>query len=83
MKKALLFSLASLFWLVAADGRADNWSHWRGPEQTGVSWDTDLPDRWSPDPAAPDNNLIWKSPYGGRTTPIIQNGRVASPAPPD
>jgi outer membrane protein assembly factor BamB len=76
MKKVLSLSLAGLFWLVAVDGRAEDWAHWRGPEQTGVSRDTDLPDRWSADPAAPDNNLIWKSPYGGRTTPIIQNGHV-------
>jgi outer membrane protein assembly factor BamB len=76
MKKILFPLLASFGWLLAGDGRADDWAHWRGPEQTGVSRDTDLPDRWSADAAAPDNNLIWKSPYGGRTTPIILNGRV-------
>jgi outer membrane protein assembly factor BamB len=56
--------------------RAADWTHWRGPEQNGVSREHDLPDRWSPNPKAESNNLIWKQPYGGRSTPIIMNGRV-------
>src|SRR5262245_3263863 len=55
---------------------AADWVHWRGPEPTGVSREHDLPDRWSPNPKAENNNLIWKQPYGGRSTPIIMNGRV-------
>jgi outer membrane protein assembly factor BamB len=58
------------------DTSARNWSNWRGPEQTGVSRERDLPDKWSPDPKVANNNLIWSVPYGGITTPIIQNGRV-------
>jgi outer membrane protein assembly factor BamB len=61
--------------LVNSSFSAD-WVHWRGPEQTGVSREHDLPDRWSPNPTAENNNLIWKQPYGGRSTPIIMNGRV-------
>lgn len=53
-----------------------DWAHWRGPEQTGVSREKDLPDRFSTDPKAPDSNVIWKQPFGGRATPIIMNGRV-------
>jgi len=56
--------------------RGADWTHWRGPEQTGVSREHDLPDRWSPNPKVENNNLIWKQPYGGRSTPIIMNGRV-------
>jgi len=56
--------------------RAENWSSWRGPEQTGVSRDRNLPDTFSDDPKAKNNNLIWKAPYGGITTPIIQGNRV-------
>jgi outer membrane protein assembly factor BamB len=48
----------------------------RGPEQNGVSRDKNLPDSFDPDPDAKDNNLIWKQPYGGRSTPVIMNGRV-------
>jgi outer membrane protein assembly factor BamB len=53
----------------------------RGPEQTGVSRDKNLPDSFDPDPDAKDNNLIWRQPYGGRTTPAILNGRVYVIAP--
>ena len=56
--------------------RGADWTHWRGPEQNGVSREHDLPDRWSPNPKAENNNLLWKKPYGGRSTPIIMNGRV-------
>jgi outer membrane protein assembly factor BamB len=55
---------------------AENWSFWRGPEQTGVSRERDLPDTFSLDPKAKNNNLIWRSPYGGITTPVVQNERV-------
>src|SRR4029077_999272 len=55
---------------------AGDWSNWRGPGQTGVSQETGLPDHWSPDPSPTDNNLIWKQPYGGRSTPLVMNGRV-------
>ncbi|MBY0527962.1 MAG: PQQ-binding-like beta-propeller repeat protein [Gemmataceae bacterium] len=59
------------FSLFAAD-----WLHWRGPEQTGVSREKDLPDKWSPDPKAADNNLIWTAPYGCRSTPLVHDGRI-------
>src|SRR3954447_9707823 len=57
-------------------GRAADWSHWRGPEQNGVARDRDLPDKWSPDAKKADNNLIWRVPYGGRSAPIVEKGRV-------
>ncbi|MBY0328399.1 MAG: hypothetical protein K2Q30_15875, partial [Gemmataceae bacterium] len=55
---------------------AVEWSHWRGPTQNGVSTDKNLPEKWSPNPETADNNLVWKTPFGGRTTPIVQNDRV-------
>ncbi|MFL5339388.1 MAG: PQQ-binding-like beta-propeller repeat protein [Gemmataceae bacterium] len=60
----------------AAAARAEDWTHWRGPLQTGVSLDTGLPEKFSLDPNAKDSNLIWTKPYGCRSTPIIMNGRV-------
>jgi outer membrane protein assembly factor BamB len=60
----------------AAMAAADDWSNWRGPEQTGVSRERGLPDSFSPDPEAKDSNVLWRAPYGGISTPIIQNGRV-------
>lgn len=69
------FGVATL--LALAPGFAwGQWSHWRGPTQNGVAYDTGLPDKWSPNPSAEGNNLRWKAPFGGRTTPIIQNGRA-------
>lgn len=53
---------------------ADNWSSWRGPEQTGVSRAGDLPDTFAV--GTKQQNVIWKAPHGGITTPIVQNGRV-------
>jgi outer membrane protein assembly factor BamB len=55
---------------------AADWVTWRGPDQNGVSRETDLPDRFSLKPKAPESNLIWTAPYGGRSTPIVMNGRV-------
>src|SRR2546423_1422612 len=62
--------------LLAVPAQAADWYHWRGPWQNGVSPETNLPDKWSPDPKAEDNNLIWKAPYGCRSTPLVLNGRV-------
>src|SRR5262245_2383213 len=55
---------------------ARNWSFWRGPELNGVSRERDLPSTFSPDPKAKDSNVLWRAPYGGITTPIVQDGRV-------
>ncbi len=54
---------------------AADWLHWRGPEQAGVSRDTGLPDKWSPDKPGQDN-LIWKQPFGGRSAPLVSKGKV-------
>jgi outer membrane protein assembly factor BamB len=72
MKRILLLLLAC--W--CADARAEDWYRWRGPEQTGVSREKNLPDKFSLDPKAPDSNLIWRVPYGGRSTPIIMKDRL-------
>jgi outer membrane protein assembly factor BamB len=73
MKRVAL--LLAVFALAAPAARADDWAFWRGPQQTGVSRERDLPATWSPDPAAP-VNFHWKAPYGCRATPIVMNGRV-------
>ncbi|HKI32690.1 MAG TPA: PQQ-binding-like beta-propeller repeat protein, partial [Gemmataceae bacterium] len=53
-----------------------DWPEMRGPEQNGVARDKNLPDSFSPDPNDKDGNLIWKQPFGGRSTPVVMNGRV-------
>lgn len=55
--------------------RAGEWTHWRGPLQTGFSPEKNLPDEWDPRSVGK-NNLIWKQPYGCRSTPLVMNGRV-------
>jgi outer membrane protein assembly factor BamB len=68
--------------LVAAVGgfadtaRAHDWAFWRGPQQNGVSTEKDLPASFLLDPKDPASNLVWKVPYGCRSTPIVMNGRV-------
>jgi outer membrane protein assembly factor BamB len=53
--------------VVNSASHAGDWSNWRGPEQNGVSREKGLPDKF---------DVLWKMPYGGRSTPIVQNGRV-------
>jgi outer membrane protein assembly factor BamB len=74
--KRLILPLLFLLAAWTGNARAADWSFWRGPEQNGVSREKDLPDSWSPDARAADNNLVWTAPYGGITTPIVQGGRL-------
>jgi len=48
------------------------WASWRGPDQTGLAREKSMVTKWSPS----GENLLWKSPEGGRTTPLILNDRV-------
>ena len=52
---------------------AQDWAHWRGPEQSGISRETNLVDDWSLEPR---KNVAWVAETGGRATPVILNGRV-------
>src|SRR5437867_294872 len=74
--KSMLPLVAALALGTISQARADDWYAWRGPHQNGVSDEKGLPDRWSPNPKAENNNLVWKAPHGGRTTPMVMNGRV-------
>ena len=73
-----LFSLAvavsfGILWAWTATVSAQNWASWRGPEHNGISRETNLLDSWS---FKDDKNIIWQSETGGRSTPIVLNGRV-------
>src|SRR5438132_1413740 len=75
--ETLLLSASVLFlFCSAAQSFAGDWYSWRGPEQNGVSRETDLPERFNVRSEGPDSNLIWKADFGGRSTPIVMNGRV-------
>ena len=62
------FSLAvSLDYVSAA-----TWPSWRGLSADGVSPETGLPSNWTPG----GENMLWKAAIGGRSTPIVFDGRV-------
>ena len=58
--------------LVPVPARGDAWASWRGVNADGASADTGLPAAWSPE----GENLLWKAPYGGRSAPVVVDGRV-------
>ena len=51
---------------------ARDWHQWRGPEQNGVSRESNLPEEWTPE----GENVLWTSPVGGMSSPIVMKGRV-------
>ncbi|MEZ6045163.1 MAG: PQQ-binding-like beta-propeller repeat protein [Planctomycetaceae bacterium] len=56
---------------------ANDWAHWRGPEMNGISRETGLVDTWSLEAdGTSGENVLWVAPIGGRSTPVIMNGRV-------
>jgi outer membrane protein assembly factor BamB len=68
--------LVSCFFVLFVDRLpAADWASWRGPFQSGVSPDSNLPATWSDDPKKP-VNFLWKAPYGCRSTPIVMDGHV-------
>lgn len=53
-----------------------DWPHWRGPEMNGISREKGLVDSWNPE-GGEGSNLLWKrEDVGGRSTPIVMNGRL-------
>src|SRR5947209_3426814 len=74
MKRTLPVVLLLFGWTAAAP--AGDWSFWRGPEQSGVSREHNLPDTFSLKKDDPDSNVVWRAPYGGISDPIVQKGRV-------
>ena len=73
MTKLLSISLnATLLLILILPARASDWTEWRGPARDGISPEKSLPTSWSPS----GQNLAWKAPYGGRSAPIVMNGRV-------
>src|SRR5438105_1038429 len=53
-----------------------DWPYWRGPEHNSISRETGLPDTINPDGGS-GSNLAWKrDDLGGRSTPIVMNGKL-------
>lgn len=68
MRSACLWAALALV-LPAA---AADWPEWRGPLRDGRSLESNLPERWS----LAGENLLWKAPYGARSSPVVHGGRV-------
>ncbi len=76
MRRTLLLCLpfyffTFTFFLPAA--AAGDWTHWRGPAQNGYSLEKGLPDSFDP---AKKENVAWIAPFGGRSSPLVMDGRV-------
>lgn len=56
---------------------AADWSLWRGPGQNGSAPEKATVTTWSPQ----GENLLWKVPIEGRSTPLIMNGRLFAITP--
>jgi len=56
---------------------ANDWPYWRGPEQTGMTREPAPVTRWS----QAGENLLWRTPIGGRSTPVIMDGRLFAIVP--
>src|SRR5688572_1252971 len=61
-----------LIMLIGSPARPADWPSWRGPEQSGAARDTGLPGTWS----LSGENVVWKKPFGGRSTPVVLGDRV-------
>ncbi len=57
-----------------AGGAAEEWSSWRGPRNTGESSAVGLVAEWTID----GDNMIWRQPFVGRSTPVVFDGRVCA-----
>lgn len=62
--------------LVQPAGAAD-WPYWRGPAQNGMAYEKAVVTEWEVD----GKNQLWRTPIGGRTTPVFLDGRVFFIAP--
>ncbi|MBI3209910.1 MAG: PQQ-binding-like beta-propeller repeat protein [Candidatus Solibacter usitatus] len=51
---------------------AGDWTDYRGPKRDGTSPETNLPSAWS----LKGDNLAWKVPIGGRSTPVIHGNKL-------
>ena len=67
LKGLFAIPLVALFLLAQNPPPTGDWPDWRGPNHNGTSSEKGLPEKWS----LKGDNLAWKAPYGGRSTPVI------------
>lgn len=63
----------SILIIAAVPLAADNWPAWRGPHATGVTTETNLPERWGAQ-----ENIAWQAPLRGAgvSSPVVFGDRV-------
>src|SRR5882724_1067414 len=78
MQSFVVLSLALLALRVAGAEAAENWPHWRGPQDNGSTESGNFPVEWSAG-----KNLLWQAalPGKGCSTPIVWNQRIFLTAP--
>ncbi|MDX1979658.1 MAG: PQQ-binding-like beta-propeller repeat protein [Bryobacteraceae bacterium] len=69
-KRILQFTCTGL--LAVSLLAAGDWNDYRGPRRDGTSDEKGLPNSWSP----AGDNLAWKLPLGGRSTPVVHGNRL-------
>ncbi len=67
---ALSGALVLVNFLSSVAAPVQGWLSWRGPEQTGMSRETGLPDKIDP------KNPLWIADFPGQSTPVIANGKL-------
>ncbi len=69
----LLASLSSVSLSTQSAEKGAWWPQWRGPDLNGISTETNLPVKWSPE-----ENVAWKLPMPGRSgsTPVIWKDQI-------
>lgn len=72
MSLARIAFVSLLTILIVPGSPAADWADWRGPNRDGISPEKGLPSSWSP----AGQNLLWKAPYPGRSTPIVMGDRL-------
>lgn len=72
-RMSVLILAISLFYLLTASSTVENWPHWRGPDNNGISSEKGLPMTWSQS-----ENVKWRLelPGSAPSTPVIWNDRI-------
>src|SRR5262245_53609873 len=66
-------AVAAISLLALTELHADDWPHWRGPENNGIAHESSLPITWSES-----KNIAWKLPLPGKagSTPVVSGDRI-------
>lgn len=76
VRKAIcMWSIAAALLVSPQLSQAKDWTNWRGPNNNGVSAETELPEKIKASEPGKDN-FLWSAPHGCRSTPLVHNGRV-------